>query len=108
MKIKIDNHNLIVIREHLDKKIYKESTFFYKVKLELIKLGYDVIYKNPSKETHFWHLTSMPFYIRGRKINDNTPMIIDNYSAIRFVYEPYNKEGQVSLDIIGDLKYCKR
>jgi hypothetical protein len=107
MKIKINQNDIIIIREKSDKKIYKESTFFYKVKNELVKMGYDVIRKNPAKETHFAHLTDMPFYIRGRKINDNTPLIYDDTYQIRFIYEDFNKIGQCSLFIMGNLDYAK-
>ena len=107
MKIELGKNKVTVIREKSDPKIYKESTFYYKVKLELIRLGFDVIRKDPQKETHFCHLTSMSYYIRGRKINDDTPMIFDNDYMIRSPCEDFNQTRQKELDILGDLNFAK-
>ena len=67
MNITILPNSVVITREPGDAPIYKESTFYYHVVNALRSQGYDVIRKNPAKDSKFAHLTDYPFYIRSRK-----------------------------------------
>ena len=104
MKYEIKGSNFKVIREPDEPKIYKETEFWYKLKKVLIANGYDVIKKVMSKDGHLYGGNTYPYYIRGRKINDETPMIYDGDYALRFVYENFNNKGEVHLLLEGKLE----
>jgi len=99
MKVELKNHTCIVTRETGDPKIYNESLFLHKVKLELIKQGHDVIKKRMWKDGHLYGNDETQ-YIRSRNVGKQFQdshdfiMVYDNDYALRASYEDYNKEGE--------------
>jgi len=90
MKVTLTENSCLVEREPTDKKIYSESLFWYKVKQELQKQGHDVIKKLMWKDGHL--VSDKVYYIRERK---GKFAIWDSAYAVRFTYEPYNRDGIV-------------
>lgn len=95
MKVEINRNSVIVTREATDRKIYKESLFYYLAAKELKKQGHDVVKKLMYKDGHM--VSDNQYYIRERKWKWSA---YDNYFALRFVYERYNKENSVELQYI--------
>ena len=90
MKVEIIGNICKVTRESNDKKLYNESLLLHKVKLELIKQGYDVIKKRMWKDGHLMGNDNTQ-YIRSRNPKAADFMAIyDNTYAIKFSYEDYN------------------
>lgn len=96
MKVVLREYECVITREKGDPKIYNgvwgDSRLLYLVKKELIKQGYDVVKKLMYKDGHL--VSSDVYYIRERK---GKFAIWDDQYAIRFTYEPYNKDGRVVL-----------
>jgi len=98
MKVEIIGNICKVTRESTDKKLYNESLLLHKIKLELIKQGYDVIKKRMWKDGHLYgHDNTQYIRTRNKKAKDFM-MIYDGNYAIRFNYEDYNK-GELILNI---------
>jgi len=106
MRVELKSYSCIVFRDN-DSKIYSESLFFHKLKTELIKQGYDVIKKQMWKDGHL--VDDNQYYVRSRETKENkTDMrrsfaVYDTQYAFQFAYEPYNKDGQVTLAVIRDI-----
>jgi hypothetical protein len=92
MKVEMLKNSVVVRREPSDKKIYKETEFWHKVKRELQSQGYDVIKKLMWKDGHL--VDSNEYYIRERKWKFYIRQI--DY-AIRPVYEFFNNEQETTL-----------
>jgi hypothetical protein len=107
MELTINQFQIIVKKESTDKKIYKESTFYYYLKRKLISMGYDVIRAIPEKDGC---LTDNPYYIRSRNYEkikaEDQPIIYFNDYALRFVFEDFNK-GEVFLTLDGKLELAR-
>jgi hypothetical protein len=98
LKVEIIGNVCKVTREATDKKLYNESLLLHKVKLELIKQGYDVIKKRMWKDGHLMGDDTTQ-YIRSRNPKaENFMMIYDGNWAIRANFEAYNK-GELILNI---------
>jgi hypothetical protein len=82
-------------------KIYSESAFWHAVKRELQKQGYDVIKKLMWKDEHL--VDDTQYYVRSRKYTPDSFMLSQNDYAIRFVYDRYNSDGEVTLMADGSL-----
>lgn len=91
MILRFDQGGLTVTREASDKRIPKESTFYYYVVQQLRNQGYDVVRQVPSKDGH---LTGAPFYIRERK---GEWALFHNEYAIVSAHEEFNKRRSIRL-----------
>ena len=100
MKVELTEHECKVTREN-DSKIYNESRLLHKVKVELIRQGYDVIKKLMWKDGHL--VADTQHYIRERK--GNFAIWHSDY-ALRFNYEDYNT-GELFLMVEGDIPKLK-
>ena len=102
VKLDLKKRTCKVIREKGDIKYREhggwgsgESQFYYHVKQNLQKQGYDVIKEDADKDHIFW--------IRSRKYLGNPDAFAIDYAdyAIRFVYEDFNTDGEVDLRVLG-------
>jgi len=75
-------------------KIYSDSVFWYAVKRELRKQGYDVIKKLMWKDGHL--KDDNEYYVRSRKYLPDSFMISQTDYAIRSAYDDYNQDGKMS------------
>jgi len=98
MHFRFEGNSLIVSRG-AGKKIYSESAFFHKLKLELIKVGFDVIKKEMAKDGHM--VSEGIYYVRSRNMNKpGAFMVWDGDYQIRATYTPYNEDdGWVRLSV---------
>jgi len=78
------------------KKLYSESVFLYHLKQALQRDGYDVIKKLMPKDGHL--VADTQHYIVSHNRNHGFA-IWDSAYAIRFTYEPYNQDGEVTLAV---------
>ena len=92
MKLTLDHSSMLIERETTDPKIYKESTFFFRLKNALQKKGLDCIYKDASKDGHLME----GYYIRDRKWR--WCMTDDDY-AIRNAYTSFNASETIRMTI---------
>ena len=90
MQIRFDQGGLTATREKSDKRMPKESTFYYHVVQQLRNLGYDVVRQVPSKDGH---LTGAPYYIRERK---GTWALFHDRYALELAHAEFNA-GSVRL-----------
>ncbi|MGO9377324.1 MAG: hypothetical protein ACLP29_02080, partial [Dissulfurispiraceae bacterium] len=99
MKVEFTKSRLVVSREEKDPaKFYSESTLLHHIKRRLIAMGFDVIKKLMWKDGHM--VADTCHYIRSRKYSDdNFFMAWDGAYALRFLYEDWNKHGELSLDL---------
>jgi hypothetical protein len=81
----------IVRKEDKDKKIYRDSELFHKIKRELQALGFDCIKKERVKDGHL--VSEGEYYIRDRKWEW---WIFNPDYQIQAAYQDYN-EGKVTL-----------
>jgi hypothetical protein len=101
MKVELIGNVCKVTKEATDKKLYNESLLLHKVKLELIKQGYDVIKKRMWKDGHLMGDDTTQ-YIRSRNPKaDNFIMVYDGDYALRLSIEDYNK-GELNLRVSGN------
>lgn len=110
MKIELDliKRTCKVIREPGDKRIGRsgyngstESPFLYKVKQELIKMGYDVIKKPCWKDGNL--VDSSLQWIRTRQFEGKTIpefALFNGSSYIQDAGEVYNQTSEYSLDVL--------
>ena len=99
MKVEWNKNKAIVRQEDGDKAIYKDSTWWYHLVQVLREAGHDVIRKDPSKDTKFFHMTSMDYYIRSRKPvkgKDSLWLYYPRY-AIEAPVKVYRFQGEVTL-----------
>ena len=85
MKIQILKNKIIVKRNNT-KKIYNESTLFFKIKQELNNKGFDLIKKEIHKDGHMMGGDGV-YYLRDRNWKY---CFIDNDYQIRALYRDYN------------------
>lgn len=98
MKIKFENKTVYVYKEDEDPKFYNESRLLHHIKLELIKMGYDVIKKLAYKDGNM--VDENMYYIRDRKYRF---YIHDPNYSIRNCYEDFNN-GLLKLDFTSNLE----
>ncbi len=83
-----------------DRRFRTESNLLHAIKMKLQEMGYDVIKKRMSKDGHM--VSDYCQYIRSRLTTDKRFFgIWDDQYAIRMLHEDWNKEGAVSLAIVG-------
>jgi len=97
MKVELDfeQKECRVIKDD-KKKYYTESTFFFDIKKELIKQGFDVIKKLMMKDGHMMGGETYGYYIRERKQNW---CAFDEEYCIRNCWKDYSEGRQINLHI---------
>lgn len=102
MQYELKEHEIIVKRGD-SPKIYEETAFWHQLKKLFNADGHNMIKKLMWKDGHLTDDTR--YYIRSRKIKPTgSIMIYDDNWVFRNVYEPYNKDGEVTLDIVDAYK----
>jgi hypothetical protein len=88
-----------VIRDTGSPKVYSESLFWYQIRNELKKQGYDVIKKLMGKDGNL--VSDSQHYVRSRNFTPGAFAIWQLDYAIREPYEEYNQDGEVTLAVVG-------
>lgn len=96
MQITIEQGCVTVTRLPGDKRIAKESTFWYALQKKLNQDSGQWYRIRP----HKFALTSMPFALREGRQRKRNRAIIDRDYAIRCPQESYNRRAPVHLDLI--------
>ena len=96
MKVEMDfkNKECTVSCTDIKEKYYTESAFFYQIKKELQKQGYDIIKKIMSKDGHLIGGDTYPYYIRERS---GKWCIWDDIYSIRSCESSFNTHKFVTL-----------
>ena len=99
MKIKIPKDSfglrILTVSRGDDKKIYRDTTFWYHLRVELLTLGYNVIYKQMNKDGHL--VDTYEYYVRDKKW---LFCIRDPRYVFENVYTEYNKSGVKELQLL--------
>lgn len=101
--LELEKNSCLVEREPTDKPLTRsgyygtdpDSIFYYRVKKELLKQGYDVITKRMWQDGHMYGNEST-IYIRTRN-KEKGFEIYDGDYALRLAFDDFNKKGIVHL-----------
>ena len=83
--------------KHYSANFHDESRFFYDVKRELIKQGYDVIKKRADKE----NMVGDTYWVRSRNTDRPDSFgLWDSGYAIDYIQEDLQKYGEADLTVV--------